>query len=102
MFHVYILYSKKDNGLYIGYTANIKNRLKAHNEGSVISTKGRRPLSLIFLESYINKGDATRREKYLKTTIGRKMLKTMLRNTLGENIIKKQTMSLSLLLKWLI
>ena len=41
-------------------------------------------------------------EKYLKTTIGRKMLKTMLRNTLGENIIKKQTMSLSLLLKWLI
>jgi putative endonuclease len=86
MFHVYILHSEKDNGLYVGYTANIKNRLKDHNEGSVISTKARRPLKLLFLESYINKGDATRREIYLKTTVGRKMLKVMLRDTLRENI----------------
>jgi len=84
MFHVYVLHSEKDNGLYIGYTTNIKSRLKEHNEGSVISTKARRPLKLIFLESYINKGDAVRREKYLKTTVGRKMLKVMLRNTLHE------------------
>jgi putative endonuclease len=60
--------------------------LKDHNEGSVISTKARRPLKLLFLESYINKGDATRREIYLKTTVGRKMLKVMLRDTLRENI----------------
>ena len=86
MFHVYILHCEKDNGLYVGYTANIKNRLKDHNEGSVISTKARRPLKLLFLESYINKGDATRREIYLKTTVGRKMLKVMLRDTLRENI----------------
>ncbi len=86
MFHVYILHSEKDNGLYVGYTTNIKNRLKDHNEGSVISTKARRPLKLLFLESYINKGDATRREIYLKTTVGRKMLKVMLRDTLRENI----------------
>ena len=54
MFHVYVLHSEKDNGLYVGYTTNIKNRLNEHNEGSVISTKARRPLRLIFLESYIN------------------------------------------------
>jgi len=52
----------------------------------VISTKARRPLKLIFLESYTNKGDAVRREKYLKTAVGRKMLKVMLRNTLRENV----------------
>lgn len=84
MFHVYVLYSGKDNGLYIGYTTNIRNRLKAHNGGDVISTKARRQLRLIFLESYINKGDAVRREKYLKTTIGRRMLKVMLKETLNE------------------
>ena len=85
MHYVYVLHSGKDCGLYIGYTANIKNRLKEHNKGGVISTKARRPLTLIFLESYINKGDAVRRERYLKTTIGRKMLKGMLRNTLSES-----------------
>lgn len=81
----FILYSQRDKGLYIGYTTNIKNRLKEHAEGSVISTKARRPFKLIFLESYVNKGDAMRREKYLKTTVGRKMLKVMLRDTLSEN-----------------
>ncbi|PIR53072.1 excinuclease ABC subunit C [Candidatus Peregrinibacteria bacterium CG10_big_fil_rev_8_21_14_0_10_49_10] len=86
MFHVYILHSEKDDGLYTGFTTNVRNRLKEHNEGSVISTKARRPLKLIFLESYTNKGDAVRREKYLKTAVGRKMLKVMLRNTLRENV----------------
>lgn len=89
MFHVYTLRSERDKGLYIGYTTNIRNRLEEHNEGSVISTKARRPLRLIFLESYINKADAVRRERYLKTTIGKKMLKGMLRNTLRESISLK-------------
>ncbi|PIQ75988.1 excinuclease ABC subunit C [Candidatus Peregrinibacteria bacterium CG10_big_fil_rev_8_21_14_0_10_49_24] len=84
MFHVYVLHSEKDDGLYVGYTTNSKNRLKEHNKVSVISTKARRPLKLIFLESYINEGDAVRREKYLKTTVGRKMLKVMLKETLRE------------------
>lgn len=88
MFHVYVLHSEKDAGLYIGYTTNIKNRLNEHNEGSVISTKARRPLHLIFLETYLNKADAVRRERYLKTAIGKKMLKSMLRTTLGENVFK--------------
>ena len=41
----------------------------------------RRPLELIFYEVYFNKKDALRREKYFKTTAGKKALKIMLRET---------------------
>ena len=31
MYYVYILQSRRDNGYYIGYTADLKQRLKEHN-----------------------------------------------------------------------
>ncbi|MCA9371268.1 GIY-YIG nuclease family protein [Candidatus Woesebacteria bacterium] len=79
MFFVYILHGLKDYNLYIGFSGDLNNRLKYHNEGKVKSTKGRRPFRLIFYEAYINKYDAKRREQYFKTTKGKKALKLMLR-----------------------
>jgi putative endonuclease len=79
---VYILQSKKDLLLYHGFTTNIEQRIKDHNNGRTISTSKRRPLRLIFCEYYLSKKDAIRREKYFKTTQGKRMLKLMLRNTL--------------------
>jgi len=46
MFYVYVLLSEKDGKFYVGYTANLKNRLQMHNEGKVKSTKFRRPWAL--------------------------------------------------------
>ena len=43
MFYVYILHSLKDHKLYIGYSADLKQRIIAHNKGKVESTKSRRP-----------------------------------------------------------
>ena len=73
-FWVYVLLSKKDNKRYIGYTVDINRRLKEHKNGKVFSTQGRRPLELIYLEGCTNKEDAQRREKYLKTTDGRRFM----------------------------
>jgi putative endonuclease len=70
----------KDNKLYTGYTTNLQQRIEHHNSGSVPSTKERRPFRLIFFEGYTDKGDALRRESYLKTNEGKKMLRRMLRN----------------------
>jgi putative endonuclease len=42
-----------------------------HNNGSVPSTKNRRPLELIYWEGCLNQVDATTREKYLKTAWGK-------------------------------
>ena len=67
-----------DRGFYIGCTSNLRERIKAHNSGQVESTKKRLPLRLIYYEACLNKEDAFRREKYLKTTYGRRYLKNRL------------------------
>jgi putative endonuclease len=79
---VYILFSEKDNLLYIGFTANLEKRLQTHNSGGSKSTAPRRPLKLIFCESYLFEEDARRREMYFKTTMGKKAIKLMLNSTL--------------------
>jgi|SRR5690606_16248292 len=79
---VYILFSRKDLLLYIGYTTNIVERVKNHNCGNTKSTASRRPLELIFCEFYLFEADARKREMYFKTTAGKKAIKLMLGDTL--------------------
>jgi putative endonuclease len=81
-YYVYILRSFKDAKFYIGYTTDLRKRLKEHHEGIVTSTKSRIPFELIFYEAYRNKYDAIRREKYLKTSKGKNTLKQMLKEFL--------------------
>lgn len=73
-FYVYILQSKKDYQRYIGYTNNLRRRLKEHSKGLNFSTKFRLPFELIYFEGCLNIKDAKRREKYLKSTQGRRFL----------------------------
>jgi len=81
-FYVYILYSLKDFGFYIGFTTNLKNRLIEHAHGLVVSTRNRRPLRLIHYEYFIDKADAKAREIFLKSGFGRNQLKEALKRTL--------------------
>ncbi len=81
-FCVYVLFSEKDYQLYTGYSSDIEKRLGYHNRGETKSTKNRRPLKLIFCEYYLFKKDAMKREKYLKTSAGKKALKLMLGTSL--------------------
>lgn len=80
MYYVYVLFSKKDNLFYIGYSANLVRRIKEHKTGQVTATKYRLPLILVFYEAYLNKSDALRRERYFKTTKGKAVLRNMLKN----------------------
>jgi len=66
MFYVYLLKSIKDNGYYIGYSADLKNRFIQHQNGLVESTKNRRPLILKYYEAYETESLARQREKQLK------------------------------------
>ncbi|QQG42984.1 MAG: GIY-YIG nuclease family protein [Candidatus Giovannonibacteria bacterium] len=79
MFYVYVLESIKNSKLYIGYTNDLRKRLDEHNRGLNFSTKPFRPWRLIYYEACLNKVDAGRREKYLKTNIGARMLKRRLK-----------------------
>lgn len=84
MFYVYILQSLKDKQFYVGYSDNLKRRIKEHLDGKIISTKNRRPLKLIYFEVCLNQQDATHREKYLKTSWGKRYIKNRLKNYLHE------------------
>jgi putative endonuclease len=75
MNYTYVLKSKKDKNLYIGWTNDLKNRILEHNSGGVLATKGRRPLELVYYEACIDKEKAIKRERYLKSGFGRKFLK---------------------------
>jgi putative endonuclease len=81
-FYVYVLRSFKDQMLYVGFTKNLKGRVEAHNKGLVPSTKGRIPMELVYWEGCRNQSDATNREKYLKSSWGKRYIKNRLRNYL--------------------
>ena len=66
MYHVYLLKSKKDDRLYVGYTNDIERRLRAHNAGLVTYTRKYLPWMLIYYESFRSLEDAKKREKGLK------------------------------------
>ena len=67
---------------YTGMTSNLKQRLEQHNKGLTQSTKYRKPLKLIYFEAYLNKNDAFRREKYLKSGMGKRDLRNRLKGGL--------------------
>ena len=75
MFYVYILLSLKDKKFYIGFSSDLRRRMIEHYAGKVVSTKNRRPLRLIGYEAYKTKSEAQRREKFLKTSDGKKDIK---------------------------
>lgn len=81
-YYFYILRSKKNEKLYLGFTKNWKKRFKQHNSGSESATKPNVPYEIIYLAGFISKKDAIECEKYFKTTSGWKRLKRMLKNTL--------------------
>ncbi len=80
MYYVYVLESITDYSWYVGYSTDLKKRLKSHNDGNNSATRPKRPWKIIFYEAYLDKGDAKRREKYLKTTKGKTTLRSMLKN----------------------
>jgi putative endonuclease len=75
MFTVYVLFSPKFNQIYIGYTADLQNRLLSHNE---LAIKGHtikyRPWVIAYTETYETKRGAIIRENQLKSGNGRKFV----------------------------
>ncbi len=78
MFYVYILLSIKDGKFYVGMSANLKRRMVEQTRGKVKSTKNRLPMKLLCYEAYLTKKEAENREKYLKSSDGKKDLRKRL------------------------
>jgi putative endonuclease len=80
MYYTYVLKSKKDNKLYVGQTSNLLRRIIDHNLGLVKSTKHRKPLIKVYHETFNTRSEAMKREKFLKTGIGREFLNSIIKS----------------------
>ncbi len=78
MYYVYVLWSAKIKKRYVGSTEDVENRLKEHNRGSNKFTKGGIPWIKLYQEEYPTKTEAIKREKFLKSGVGRSWLDNML------------------------
>lgn len=79
----YVYFLLLSNGdIYKGSTEYLKRRIVEHQEGKVTSTSSYQPIRLIGYEAYLQKTDAQRRERFLKTTEGKRLLKQQYKDIL--------------------
>ena len=76
--HYIYLVRCSDDSLYCGWTTDLKRRIDAHNghiPGSAKYTRGRRPVTLVYAESFHQKQEAQRREYAIKRMTKTKKLR---------------------------
>ena len=76
-FIVYILFSEKFNKHYTGFTSNLEERMKSHNELGNDWTSKYRPWKLVYTKEFETKKEAGVYEKWLKTGVGRDFVKSL-------------------------
>ena len=82
MFYVYFLLL--NNGqIYTGSTSDLRRRIEEHKLGKVISTRNKIH-KLVGYEAYLIESDARRRERFLKTTEGKRLFKQQYRDILNK------------------
>ena len=76
--HYIYLVRCSDDSLYCGWTTDLKRRIDAHNghiSGGAKYTRGRRPVTLVYSESFHQKQEAQRRECAIKQMTKTKKLR---------------------------
>ena len=76
--HYIYLVRCSDDSLYCGWTTDLKRRIDAHNghiPGGAKYTRGRRPVILVYAESFHQKQEAQRREYAIKRMTKTKKLR---------------------------
>ena len=79
MYYTYVLKSHKSGRWYTGSTEDLRKRFNQHNQNKSRYTKKRGPYDLIYYEACKNREDAEVREKYLKSTMGKRFLRNRLK-----------------------
>jgi predicted GIY-YIG superfamily endonuclease len=74
MITVYVLKSVKSDIYYTGMTKDLENRIMEHNSGKSKFTSGHVPWLVIYTEEHRDWNEARVREKYLKSTSGKRWL----------------------------
>ena len=78
MWYTYIIYSKKIDRYYVGYTDNLEWRLERHNQGWGRYTKRGIPWELVYDEKYKTKSEAITREQDIKRKNSRSYIEKLI------------------------
>jgi len=77
MFYVYAISSLSRTYIYIGLTTNKNRRIDEHQKGYNKTTRAYRPFKIILVEEYKTRQEARKREKFLKSGVGKEFLKNI-------------------------
>lgn len=77
MYFVYALKSVSFNFIYVGMTNNLERRIRQHNNKETVSTKYYAPFIIIYSEQVDARIEARKREKYLKSGVGKEFLRSL-------------------------
>ncbi len=83
MYYAYVLKSEINGHFYKGSTENLYRRVQEHNDGIVTYTSKFRPWKLVYFETFQNRGEAMKREKFFKSGKGREFIKTIISGSKG-------------------
>ncbi len=72
-FYVYLLVSEEGHH-YTGQTPDLERRLIEHKTGTCHTTKQGKNWRIVYTEEYETRSEAMRREKYLKSSAGRRWI----------------------------
>jgi len=87
MFTVYVIKSQSTGKIYAGQTADLTKRLARHNKELHYNPKGytaknKGPWKLVYQETHKTRTEALKKERYLKSHMGRDYIKSII-DTLG-------------------
>ncbi len=77
MYFVYVLKSKYFKKSYVGATSDLERRIKEHNAGRHYYTKKYMPWEFFWYKKFSTQSEALKKEKYLKSSVGRRHLKKL-------------------------
>ena len=80
MYYVYVLNSLIRKYIYVGLTNNVERRFGQHQKGREKTTAPYRPFEIILTEKYSTRPEARKREKYLKSGVGKEWIKRCILN----------------------
>ena len=76
MYYVYLIQSINSPEInYVGYSTDLKQRFKTHNDGGSVYTSKNRPWKLVTYLGFLDQSKAKEFELYLKSQSGRAFIK---------------------------
>ena len=81
VYYIYYIVSEKDGVIYVGIANDCELRLKEHNSGKSRYTCGHMPWRLFYSEFVGKAAKAREREKYFKSSAGKRKLRAILKKS---------------------